>query len=116
LDISANGQNLATTVRVTLYYLERRGEKILSYKLLWEYRRSLIQMHVAGERQPIKHTQTLSHVSRIGVAWTPKSPEKHPQLDLRPFLKNLINGSLIFKISEETPRTLPVKLPIMVNV
>ena len=75
--------------------------KILSYKLVWEYRRSLIHMHTAGESQPVKHTQSLGPFSRLlGISWTPMSPERYPQHDLLPLLNHLMDGALIFKTSE----------------
>jgi hypothetical protein len=44
-------------------YLEERGGRILSFKLLWDFADSLIQTHTVGQRQRIKHTQTLHRFS-----------------------------------------------------
>jgi hypothetical protein len=105
---------LVTTGHVVRNYLERRGGRILSFKLLWELKDSLIQMHMAGQRQHIKHTQTLRLFNPTSNM--PQDVRKYPQSDPEPMLSAILDGGLIFrepKLDKFCP--LIVEAPLTIN-
>jgi hypothetical protein len=106
---------LVATARVIRNYLEPLGGRILSFKFLWKFTGSPIQMHTAGERRPIRHTQTLHPFSASSKML--KDPREYPQMDPEPMLSDTLDGGLIFREPKlEKSCTLIIDAPLAANI